>query len=50
MRLRLENLWYRLRASYWFLPSLTAVAAIALSQTTVAMDETLAGRTQLPIA
>jgi uncharacterized membrane protein len=31
MRLRLLNLWYRLRASYWFLPSLTAAGAIALS-------------------
>jgi uncharacterized membrane protein len=39
MRTRLLALWDALRTSYWFLPSLMAVAALALAWTTVQVDE-----------
>lgn len=50
MRLRLLNLWYRLRASYWLLPALAAAGAVALSLGTVAMDQSLVERAQPRLA
>ena len=38
MRIKIQNLWYRLRASFWFLPVLMAVSAIVLSVITTAID------------
>jgi uncharacterized membrane protein len=38
MRIKIQNLWYHLRASFWFLPTLMAVAAIVLSIITTAID------------
>jgi uncharacterized membrane protein len=45
MKTRIRDAWDTLRASYWFVPSLLAVAAAALSFLTVAIDETSADRT-----
>lgn len=49
MRVRLQNLWESLRASYWFIPSLLAALAIALALAGVSLDQSfgeawLAGR------
>jgi len=38
MKVKIQNLWYRLRGSFWFLPALMAIAAILLSFTTTAID------------
>jgi uncharacterized membrane protein len=40
----LRKYWDRLRSSFWFIPSLMACAAIALSFITVALDKTVAER------
>ena len=42
MRTRLVQLWERLRASYWFIPSLLAVGAAILAVITEGLDRTLA--------
>jgi len=41
MRTRLTNLWQRLRASFWFLPSVLTCAAFLLALAMVALDETV---------
>ncbi len=38
MRIKIRNFWYRLQASFWFLPALMAGAAILLSSITIATD------------
>ena len=38
MRSRLNHLWSRLRASYWFVPALMAAAAFALALGTISID------------
>ena len=42
LRVRLAQLWEQLRASYWFLPSVMALCAVALAEAAIRM-ETLAG-------
>jgi len=39
MRAQIIKYWDRLRSSFWFLPSLMALAAVVLSFTTVAFDQ-----------
>ncbi|MFN2431287.1 MAG: DUF2254 domain-containing protein [Gemmatimonadota bacterium] len=39
MRTRVSQLWEALRASFWFLPSLMAAAAVALSFASIELDE-----------
>jgi uncharacterized membrane protein len=39
VKTRLFNLWQRLRASYWFLPSLLTLAALVLALAMVTVDE-----------
>lgn len=41
MKTRLRNLWEKLRSSYWFIPSLMAVGAVALSFGALALDRRL---------
>lgn len=41
MRMKIRNRWYRLRGSFWFMPALTAAAAVALSVATIAADRVL---------
>jgi uncharacterized membrane protein len=41
MLLRIRNFWYRLRSTFWFLPTLMTTAAVSLSFATVALDEAL---------
>jgi uncharacterized membrane protein len=41
MRLKILNVWYRLQASFWFVPALMTAAAILLSFATTAMDKGL---------
>lgn len=41
MKTKLLNFWENLRSTYWFLPSLLAVLAIALSVVTIQLDEYL---------
>ena len=38
MRIKILNFWYRLKASFWFVPALMTVAAILLSFVTTAID------------
>lgn len=38
MRIKLQNLLYRLRQSFWFLPAVMAGASILLSELTIALD------------
>ncbi len=38
MNIQIRNTWYRLQASFWFLPAITATAAVLLSLATVAVD------------
>jgi len=44
MQTRIQNIWYRLRASFWFLPSLMASAAFILSFITTSIDKIVAYR------
>ncbi len=37
--MQIAHVWYRLRHSFWFVPSLITLAAAVLSQITLAMDE-----------
>jgi uncharacterized membrane protein len=39
MKIKIQNFWYRLQASFWFLPALMAGAAILLSFVTIAIDK-----------
>ena len=39
MRVKIQNLWYHLQGSFWFLPALMAGAAIVLSIITTAIDK-----------
>ncbi len=39
MKLRVINLWQRLRTSYWFVPSLLTLAALFLALTMIGVDE-----------
>jgi uncharacterized membrane protein len=39
MQIKIQNFWYRLQASFWFLPALMAVGAILLSVITTAIDK-----------
>jgi uncharacterized membrane protein len=39
MKIKIRNFWYRLQASFWFLPALLAAAAILLSFATTAIDK-----------
>jgi uncharacterized membrane protein len=39
MRIKIQNLWYHLQGSFWFLPALMAVAAILLSVATTTVDK-----------
>lgn len=41
MKTRLRNLWEKLRSSYWFIPSLMATGAVALSYCALALDRRL---------
>lgn len=41
MPTRFANLWEQLRSSYWFVPTLMALAAVLLSFGTIALDEWL---------
>lgn len=41
MRVRLRNTWENLRASYWFIPSLMAVAAVTLASLGQSVDRSL---------
>ena len=43
MRSTVADLWLQIRASYWFIPSLMAAAAIALSFVVVYIDERVGG-------
>jgi len=43
MRIKIENLWYRLQSSFWFLPTLIAVLAMLLYLVTIAIDRGLLG-------
>ena len=45
MKLRLRYYWDRLRTSYWFVPSLMLIAAVALSRAAVGLDTQLGERT-----
>jgi uncharacterized membrane protein len=38
MPIQIQSLWYRLRANFWFIPALMAVAAILLAFTATAFD------------
>ena len=38
MNIQIRNMWYRLQASFWFLPAITAAGAVLLSFATVAVD------------
>ncbi|MEJ2007501.1 MAG: DUF2254 domain-containing protein [Acidobacteriota bacterium] len=38
MQVRLSNLWYRMRGSYWFVPALLVVMAVALAFVTTALS------------
>jgi uncharacterized membrane protein len=38
MKIKIQNLCYRLRGSFWFLPALMALAVILFSYTTTTMD------------
>ena len=44
MQIKIQNLWYRLRGSFWFLPALMAVAAILFSFTTTTIDRVFLSR------
>jgi hypothetical protein len=39
MHVKTQNLWYRLQASFWFLPAMMAVAAMLLAFATAAIDK-----------
>ena len=39
MRIKIRNFWYRLQASFWFLPGLMAGAAMLLSFITITFDK-----------
>jgi uncharacterized membrane protein len=39
MRIKIMNFWYRLQASFWFVPALMTAAAILLSFVTTAIDK-----------
>ena len=39
MRTKIRNIWYRLQASFWFVPALMTAAAIFLSFITTAIDK-----------
>jgi uncharacterized membrane protein len=41
MKARLAALWFRIRFSYWFVPTLMTVAAVALAIGTVTLDRTM---------
>jgi len=41
MKARLSNLWYRMRSSYWFVPALLVVMAVALAFVTIALSSSL---------
>jgi len=41
MKARLSNLWYRMRSSYWFVPALLVVMAVALAFVTTALSSSL---------
>ena len=41
MKARLSNLWYRMRGSYWFVPTLLVVMAVALAFVTTALSSSL---------
>ena len=38
MKVKLYNLWQKLRSSYWFIPSLMAVLAMILATTLTDVD------------
>jgi uncharacterized membrane protein len=42
MKIKILNLWYYVRSSFWFLPGLMAAMAIALSFVTIGIDWTFA--------
>ncbi|WP_027714690.1 DUF2254 domain-containing protein [Desulfuromonas sp. TF] len=44
MRTKLLNLWEKLRSSYWFIPSLMAIGAVALSFGALTMDRRLGAK------
>ena len=44
MQIKIQNLWYRLRGSFWFLPALMALAAILFAYTTTAIDRVFLSR------
>ena len=47
MRIKILNFWYRLKASFWFVPALMTAAAILLSFVTTAIDRKLLYREDL---
>jgi uncharacterized membrane protein len=49
MRTRLRYFWETLRGSFWFLPAILTVAAVALSFLTVALDRELAEEGELAL-
>ncbi|MFZ0614478.1 MAG: DUF2254 domain-containing protein [Desulfobacterales bacterium] len=50
MDLKIRNFWYRLKASFWFLPALIAGAAILLSFVTIAIDRLYLGQEGLQLS
>lgn len=40
--MQIAHLWYQIRHSFWFIPSLITIVAAVLSQVTLELDETLA--------
>jgi uncharacterized membrane protein len=38
MKIKIQNLWYRLQGNFWFLPALMALAAILFACTTTTID------------
>ena len=44
MQIKIQNLWYRLRGSFWFLPALMSLAAILLSYSTTTIDRVFLSR------
>lgn len=49
MKARLSNLWYRMRGSYWFVPALLVVMAVALAFATTALSSSLQWNTWEPL-
>lgn len=49
MKARLSNLWYRMRGSYWFVPALLVVMAVAMAFVTTALSSSLSWQAWEPL-